>query len=350
MVRIGFVGTGVIAWAHAIGLQAMIRAEVVDAAVVAVHDLDAERAAGFAAVNGAEVVSSAPAVLERCEAVWVCTPTAAHSAVVEAAVARGCAVFCEKPLAPDLARAEALAALVADSGVPAQVGLVLRCAPVFRALRDILASGELGPPMTAILRDDQYFPVQGVYSSTWRGDVEVAGGGCLIEHSIHDLDILRFCLGEVSAVTARTGNFSGHEGVEDLATVSLQFASGASAELVSVWHDILSRGSTRRVEVFCRQGMAWLDNDFLGPLHVQTTGGTEVRPCPPPGWVRDLALGDDDIGLAISAYVEADRAFLDAVTDHRVPSPSFDEAVVAHRLVDAAYRSSGAGGMPVPLG
>jgi predicted dehydrogenase len=118
---------------------------------------------------------------------------------------------------------------------------------------------------------------------------------------------------------------------------------------VSVWHDILSRGSTRRVEVFCRQGMAWLDNDFLGPLHIQTTAGTEVRPCPPPAWVRALALGDDDIGLAISAYVEADRAFLDAVTSGRPPDPSFAEALVAHRLVDAAYRSSDNGGVPVIL-
>jgi predicted dehydrogenase len=322
---------------------------VVDASVVAVHDLDEERAAGFAAVNGADVVSSVAEVLERCDAVWVCTPTAAHRATVEAAAARGRAVFCEKPLAPDLAGAESLAATVLGAGVPAQVGLVLRFAPVFRALRDLLGSGDLGLPITAIFRDDQYFPVQGLYGSTWRGDVSVAGGGCLIEHSIHDLDILRFCLGEVTGVTGTTANFSGHEGVEDLATVSLRFASGASAELVSIWHDILSRGSTRRIEVFCRQGMAWLDNDFLGPLHVQTTEGTEVRPCPPPGWVRDLALGDDDIGLAISAYVEADRAFLDAVTGGSVPEPSFAEAVVAHRLVDAAYRSSAAGGIPLAV-
>jgi len=168
------VGTGVIAWAHAIGVQALIRAGVVDASVVAVHDLDDARAVGFAAVNGAAVVSSGAEVLERCDVVWVCTPTAAHRDVVEAASRRGIAVFCEKPLAPDLAGAEALAATVAGSGVPAQVGLVLRRAPVFRALRDVLVSGELGVPMTAIFRDDQYFPVQGLYSSTWRGDVEVA--------------------------------------------------------------------------------------------------------------------------------------------------------------------------------
>jgi len=328
----------------------MARAGVIDAAVGAVHDLDGERARGFAAVNGADVVTSVAEVLERSDVVWVCTPTAAHGAVVEAAVNRGCAVFCEKPLATDLAGAEALARAVLDSGVPAQVGLVLRYAPVFRALRDVVASGELGAPMTAIFRDDQYFPVQGVYGSSWRGDVAVAGGGCLIEHSIHDLDILRFCLGEVTQVSGRTANFSGHQAVEDVATVSLQFASGASAQLVSVWHDILSRGSTRRVEVFCRQGMAWLDDDFLGPLHVQTSDGTEVRPCAAPPWVRELALGDDDVGLAISAYVQADRAFLDAVSGGHVPEPSFSEAVVAHRLVDAAYRSAAAGGSPVALG
>jgi myo-inositol 2-dehydrogenase/D-chiro-inositol 1-dehydrogenase len=349
MMVIGFVGAGVIAWAHAIGLQAMVKAGVLDATVRAVHDVDHDRASTFAAMNGASAVSSAAEVVELCDAVWVCTPTASHRAAVEDAVAAGRAVFCEKPLALDLAGAAAMAALVDRGGVPAQVGLVLRSAPVFRALRDVLTSGELGPPMTAIFRDDQYFPVQGIYNSTWRADVEAAGGGCLIEHSIHDLDILRFCLGEVVEVSARTANVSGHAGIEDLATVSLQFASDASAELVSVWHDILSRGSTRRVEVFCRHGMAWLDNDFLGPLYIETSSGVEVRPCPSPDWVRDLPLGDDEVGLAIRAYVEADRAFIDALSGGGTWAPSFSEGVVAHRLVDAAYRSAAGGGSWITL-
>ncbi len=347
MLNVGFVGTGVIAWAHAIGLRAMIAAGVVEAEVVAVHDLDDGRAAGFAAATGAVAVPSAAAVLERCDAVWVCTPTAAHAAVVQAAAAAGRAVFCEKPLAPDLAGAEALAAVVADAGVPAQVGLVLRSTPVFRALRDVVASGELGAPITAVFRDDQYFPVQGIYGSTWRADAAVAGGGCLIEHSIHDLDILRFCLGEVTEVSARTAFFSGYPGVEDLATVSLQFATGASAELVSVWHDILSRPSTRRVEVFGRRAMAWLEDDHLGPLHVQTGEGVEVRACPVPEWVEGLPLGHDEVGLVIRMYCQADREFLDDVAAGRAPGPGFAEAVVAHRLVDAAYRSAAAGGVPL---
>jgi myo-inositol 2-dehydrogenase/D-chiro-inositol 1-dehydrogenase len=346
---VGFVGTGLIAWAHAVGLQAMIKAGVVDATVRAVHDLDAQRASVFAAMNGASVASSAAEVVEACDAVWVCTPTAAHRDAVEAAASAGCAVFCEKPLAPDLVGAEALADVVAGAGIAAQVGLVLRCAPVFRVLRDVLASGELGEPMAVIFRDDQYFPVQGMYNSTWRADVDVAGGGCLIEHSIHDLDILRFCLGEVTEVTARIAHFSEQAGVEDVATVSLEFESGASAALVSVWHDILSRGSTRRVEVFCRRGMAWLDNEFTGPLHVQTSEGTEVRACPSPDWVRALSLGDNETGLTIGTYAEADRAFLDARGTGTACTPGFGEGVVAHRLVDGAYRSAKAGGVPITM-
>jgi myo-inositol 2-dehydrogenase/D-chiro-inositol 1-dehydrogenase len=350
MLRVGFVGTGLIAWAHGLSLKAMIDGGVVDAAIVAVHDRREHRARGFAetlAAGDVDVVADAAEVARRCDAVWVCTPTSAHRGAVDDALAAGCAVFCEKPLDVDLAHATALVEAVRTSGAASQSGLVLRSAPVFRALRDLVRGGTLGAPMAAVFRDDQYFPIQGTYASQWRADASQAGGGCLIEHSIHDLDILRFCFGDVDSVVARTANHAGHEDIEDLAAVTLSFASGFEAQLTSVWHDILSRGSTRRLEVFCRQGMVWLDDEFRGPLHVQTSDGTEVRACPSPAWVDALPLADDEVGLAVRAYVEADRAFIDAVTDGRSPEPGLDVALEAHRLVEAAYRSSAEGGASV---
>ena len=352
MLRVGFVGSGVIAWGHGLGLKAMIDGGVLDAAIVAVHDRHERRARGLADALGGddvEVVGDAPEVARRCDVLWVCTPTSAHRAVVDAALAGGCAVFCEKPLDVDLARATSLVEAVRASGVASQSGLVLRSAPVFRALRDLVQGGTLGAPMAAVFRDDQYFPIQGTYASRWRADVAQAGGGCLIEHSIHDLDILRFCFGEVESVMARTANHAGHEGIEDLAAVTLSFASGLEAQLTSVWHEILSRGSTRRLEVFCREGMVWLDNEFRGPLHLQTSEGSEVRACPSPAWVDALPLADDEVGLAVRAYVEADRAFADAVTAGRPPEPGLEIALHAHRLVDAAYRSGAGGGEPIPV-
>ena len=348
MLRIGLVGTGLIGWAHALGLQAMISAGSIDATLAAAYDVEERRTTRFAGATGAAVATSIDDVVERADAVWLCTPTAAHreaAAVVEA----GRALFLEKPMATDVAGAEALAEAVSSAGVPAQVGLVLRSWPPFRALREVIASGALGPPMAAVFRDDQYFPTKGLYRSTWRADAALAGGGCLLEHSIHDLDILRVCLGDVLDISARTANHAGHPGIEDVAAVSMRFASGATAELTSVWHDILSRGSGRRVEVFCRQGLAWIDNDFAGPLHIETSDGAEVRACRQPEWVQDLPLPNDDIGLAVRSYVEADRAFVDAVTAGHPAEPGLHEGVVAHRLVDSAYRSAASGGAPIPV-
>jgi predicted dehydrogenase len=46
--------------------------------------------------------------------------------------------------------------------------------------------------MNVVFRDDQYLPTQGVYASTWRADAALAGSGVLLEHSIHDLDLLEW--------------------------------------------------------------------------------------------------------------------------------------------------------------
>jgi predicted dehydrogenase len=348
MPTIGFIGTGLISWAHGLGLKAMIDAGTIEASIEAVYDPGARRAQGFADAMGATVVESAEDVVAHCEAVWICTPTSAHRPAVDLALAAGRAIFCEKPLATDLAGASALAEAVEAAGVPAQCGLVLRSAPVFIALRDLVASGTLGRPMAALFRDDQYFPIQGTYGSTWRADVTQAGGGCLIEHSIHDVDILRFCFGEVEQVAGRTAAFAGHPGIEDRATVTMSFASGLEAHLTSVWHQILSRGSTRRVELFCEEGMISLVDEFRGPLRIQTSEGIETRACPSPAWLDALPF-EGELGLAVAPYVEADRAFIDALTDGWAPEPSLAEALRAHQLVDAAYRSADLGGQPITL-
>jgi predicted dehydrogenase len=349
MLRIGFVGSGLIAWAHGLSVKALIDGGVVDAEIAAVYDQRESRARGFTEVLGGDVASDATEVARRCDAIYVCTPTSAHRNAVDQALTAGRAVFCEKPLDVDLARATALVEAVGSSGVASQSGLVLRSAPVFQELRDLVQGGTLGAPMAAVFRDDQYFPIQGTYASQWRADASQAGGGCLIEHSIHDLDILRFCFGDVDSVVARTANHAGYEGIEDLAAVTLSFSSGFEAQLTSIWHDILSRGSTRRLEVFCREGMVWLDDEFRGPLHIQTSHDTEVRLCPSPPWVDALPIADDELGLAIRAYAAADRAFIDAVTAGRPPVPGLDVALEAHRLVDAAYRSAADGGAPIEV-
>ena len=198
------------------------------------------------------------------DVVWVCTWTAAHLEAVEAAVDAGLPVFCEKPLGPDLASAERVAALL--ERVPHQVGLVLRCVARVPARGRDHRERRVRAAAGDVLRDDQYFPIQGFYGSTWRKDVAQAGGGTLIEHSIHDIDVLHWLLGDPVSVSARTASRFGHPGIEDTAAVTFAFDDGSVAQLTSVWHQVLTRESGRHLEVFCEGAALWTDDDYLGPV------------------------------------------------------------------------------------
>jgi predicted dehydrogenase len=342
-VRIGLVGCGHIGFIHSYTLLRLRRAGLIDAAVTATYDIDTARAEAFAEPHGGRASTDLDALLDTVDAVWVCTWTAAHEPVVEGAVARDLAVFCEKPLAPDLAACERVAALLAR--VPHQVGLVLRHVPVFQAAAAALAERRYGRPLAAVFRDDQYFPIQGFYASEWRADVARAGGGTLLEHSIHDVDVLRWLLGDPTSVRATVASRFGYRGIDDVAGLTFTFADGAVANLTSVWHQILTRGSSRRLEVFCEDGLLWLDDDQAGPLHVETSDGSTTIPTRAPGWVDGLDT-HPALTRVVAEYAPATRAFLDSLTSVSAhPSePDAATALAAHRLVDAAYHSAAAGG------
>jgi UDP-N-acetyl-2-amino-2-deoxyglucuronate dehydrogenase len=357
MIRIGLVGCGHIGTVHAYVLQQLTDAKLVDAALVATFDADRERAARVARHHGGDPVASLAELVAGVDVVWVCTWTAAHLEAVELAVSAGRAVFCEKPLGPALVEAERVAALLGQ--VPHQVGLVLRWSPVFQHAADLITGGEFGRPLAAVLRDDQYFPIQGFYGSTWRKDVASAGGGTLIEHSIHDVDVLRWLLGDPVAVSARTAERFGHPGIEDTAAVTFAFDDGSVAQLTSVWHQVLSRESGRHLEVFCETAALWTDDDYLGPLHVQTSDGAHDIVSALPDWAGMLTV-PDEYAKPVAHYGTAAKAFLDGLgPTFGSPTgpaqvggglPGAEEALAAHRLVDDAYRSAASGGVPVPTG
>jgi myo-inositol 2-dehydrogenase / D-chiro-inositol 1-dehydrogenase len=351
MIRIGLVGCGHIGTVHAYVIQQLAEAGVVDAALVATYDADPKRAARVARHHGGDPVASVDELAAAVDAVWVCTWTGAHLEAVEVAVAADRPVFCEKPLGPDLAAAQRVAGLLGR--VPHQVGLVLRWSPVFERAAEIIASGEYGRPLATAFRDDQYFPIQGMYGSTWRKDVEHAGGGTLIEHSIHDVDVLHWLLGEPVSVSARTASHFGYPGIEDTAAVTFVYDDASVAQLTSVWHQVLTRESGRYLEVFCERAALWTDDDYLGPLHVQTSDSTHEITAPLPEWAGRLTV-PEVYAHSIAHYGSAAKAFLDRLSARAAGRaagpghPSAAEALAAHRLVDRAYRSAASGGAPIP--
>ncbi len=348
MKRIGVIGCGHIANVHAYSLAQLGAAKLVDASITATYDNDAARAEKLARRHGGVAFPSVEALLDAVDVAWVCTWTSGHLPAVVEAARRGVAVFCEKPLAPTLAECEQVAEAL--SGVPHQVGLVLRHAPVFARLAELAHDGRYGRVLTAVMRDDQYFPIQGMYGSTWRKDVAHTGGGTLIEHSIHDVDVLRWMLGDPVEVTGATASRFGHVGIDDTAVVNLGYADGSRAVLVSVWHQVLSRGSSRRLEVFFEQAYCWTEDDYLGPLHVQTSDGSEEWTAPLPPWATRLDVPEVH-EKSVAQYAEPNMEFLIGLdaSPPRTGHPGAAEALAAHRIVDAAYQSAHNGSTPIHL-
>jgi predicted dehydrogenase len=240
---------------------------------------------------------------------------------------------------------------VGSAGVTNQVGRVLRCVPAFLLLKHLIDDPRAGRVLAVVFRDDQYLPVHGVYRSTWRADPARAGRGALLEHSIHDVDIMRWMLGAVRSVSGATREIHGLDRIDDVAVARLDFDSGAIATLTSVWHDVLERPSNRHVEVFCERMYAVIESELHGPVRWLYAGENE-QSVEGEGLVEasraagGLAVGDASQLLAGTAF-NAARSFLAAIRDGTNAEPDFHEALVAHRLVDAIYASAAAGSVPI---
>lgn len=337
VVRAGFVGAGFIARAHA-----EMMAGVREVHPGPVFDLVPERSEAFVERFGGRSARSLDEVIDGSDAVYVCTWTAAHAPVVAAVAAAGRAVFCEKPLATDLATAESMVAGVEAAGVVNQAGLILRHrGAAVRWLHHVVTEPRAGPVQNVVFRDDQFLPVQGHYGSDWRADPQRAGAGTLLEHSVHDLDLLDWLIGPIEWISGDVAHHHGIDGIEDAASCLMRGAGGAQAVLTSTWHDVLSRPSQRRIEVLCRNRVAALEEEWLGPVTWEDADGSVGR------------LEGDELLAAVRALrgppLNPVRAFARSVVEGSPAYPDLRVALRAQRLVAAAYASAEAGGAPQPV-
>lgn len=321
MLRVGIVGAGGIARSHLAALRS-----VADVQVVAVHDVDRSAAMKLAYSCDADVPETLDDLLAACDAVFVCTWTAAHREIVEAAAAAGRAIFCEKPLAPDLAEARAMAAAVSSAGVVNQVGLPLRWVPGFAVLRHLLADPANGNVLSVTLHTQM--GVRRSVLTGWRRDVARAGGGVLLEVGFHDIDLLEWLVGPATmlSVSTRSGHY---QGIEDAASVGLTFAGGAVGSLVTAWHEAPSAEPARRLHVVCEHAQYVV----VGGSQLTVSGPGERSQVLDAPQLAEVAAKQ---GLRTDPHA----AFARSVRAGEPATPGFPDAIRVHELMDAAYRSA----------
>ncbi len=158
----------------------------------------------------------------------VATPNQTHVSFALDCLERGVATLVEKPVADDVADARKLAAAQERLKVPVLVGHHRRHNPINRRAREIVQSGRLGKIVSVNVMACMYKP-DSYYDTLWRRQ---PGGGPILINLIHDIDMLRFLVGDVAEVQALASNQVRGFGIEDTAAALLRFANGALGTVV----------------------------------------------------------------------------------------------------------------------
>lgn len=226
-VRWGLIGASTIAREWVIGAIRATGGEV-----VSVMSTDAERGRKYAAENGiARSVTSETDLVgdPDIDAVYISTTNELHRDQAIAAARAGRHILSEKPLALTLADAHAMVDAARDAGVVIATNHHLRNAASHCAMREAIASGRIGKPLSARVFHAVYLPphLQG-----WRLDRPEAGGGVILDITVHDADTLRYVLGAdpVEAIGISQSGGMGQSGLEDAVMGVLRFGNGVIAQ------------------------------------------------------------------------------------------------------------------------
>jgi len=330
-INVGVIGTGRIGRVHAQNLKYRIP----EAELVAVSDLFVEAAQRLGADLGvAAVYQDHRRILEdkEIDAVLICSSTDTHAQFIEEAAGAGKQIFCEKPIALDLAKIDHALAAVEQAGVKLQIGFNRRFDPNFQRVQEAVAAGEVGKPhiLRITSRDPSPPPIEYVKVS----------GGIFLDMTIHDFDMARFLVGsEVEAIYAAAGVMVdpaiGQAGDVDTAVITLHFANGVLGVIDNSRQAVY--GYDQRVEVFGSGGLVSADNAY--PNTATISDASRVQ--------RDLPL-NFFMERYTESYVNELRAFVRAIVeDTPPPVTGYDGRVPV--VMGYAAKKSLAEGRPVRL-
>jgi predicted dehydrogenase len=280
--------------------------------------LDAIERAGIAEIAGI----ADPALPETqdldgldLDGVVIATPSALHAEQAIAALERGRAVFCQKPLARSAGEARAVVEAARCADRLLGVDLSYRYARAFRVARELVRSGALGEVVAAeLVFHNAYGP-----DKPWFYDPALAGGGCLIDLGIHLVDLAVWTLGPLAVDDAYlVGEPVEHYARARLgpATIACSWNLDAGADAV-----IAARfyGTGGGVEVTNVAGSFY---DFrCDRLH---------------GTTRDALVDPPDDWMGRAAVEWAERV----ARGERFDAVTADELVRVHELLDELYRRS----------
>lgn len=286
--RTGIIGTGGIARAHVDGYGKN------GVAITALMDSNRAAADAMAAgISGVQVFDDYKALIDSglVDMISICTPPVAHEGPAVYALERGIHVLLEKPMANNVAAAKRILAASQQSKAKLTIGFRHRCLPAVLKLREYIQDGTIGPVV--------YFlnafsgPAFGM-KDKWFSKKAIAGGGTLMDTSVHSIDLFRYLVGEVveqKAVMAR--HLEGID-VEDASILLLKAANGGIGSLTASW---VAADGQAFIDVTGEKGRVLYDYYNAAEVRLKRLGDKEwtIIPVQPSGGFAE------EIGIFLAA-------------------------------------------------
>lgn len=332
--NVGIIGCG---WA---GEQhASSYASLKDTRLLAVCDVDEDRARSFARKWGAEAWHKDHRGLladPRIGAISICLPHYLHSLVAVDSAEAGKHILCEKPMAIRLEEADAMIAAARKAEVVLMIAENVRFHPINIKIRELIQDGYIGDIFLArIFRDHEMH--DSLRKRPWFLDKKKAGGGIWMSGGIHDIDALRMLVGEVEtiAVFQARSVFPEMQG-DDTVAALLKFANGA----VGVVTESFSAKTFRPLSPI---GCPTLLNGNLGTIAVSEdieVYGDRIAEKSP---MLRIKVDETD------TFLEEIRHFADCIRREGMPLTSGEEERKTLAVICSGYESLSKDGIPVKV-
>ncbi|MEO1668765.1 MAG: Gfo/Idh/MocA family oxidoreductase [Chloroflexota bacterium] len=297
-------------------------------------DDDPGRREKFAAQFNSPAFDTYEALLaEKPDGVIICNENNNHRAVVEMAAAAGVHILCEKPIATTIPDAEAMIATCDRAGVNLMIAFPMRFSAVAAQMKAAIDRGDMGTLYCANTTNQGENPD---YHRTWFSDPQLAGGGAVMDHTVHVVDMMRWFTGaEPVEVYAEVDNLfpQGRLNIDTAGLLMMTFSNGMFISLDTSWSrpGFYPTWGNVKIDWIAERGV--LRNDYFNQK-LTVYEGSAQRPL----W----HYWGSDSNLAMIGE------FVASIREQRPPLITGEDGLQALRVVHAAYES-GRTHLPVQL-
>lgn len=312
---------GIIRFAHMHAFSfANALLELADVEIAGVADENVERGKKAAELYGTNYYSSYEELLEQdMDAVVVTSENVHHHKHVIAAAKAKKHILCEKPLATTVEDAQEMIDACRDNSVKLQIAFPVRFNTSIIRAKQIIDEGKIGR-ILAIKGTNR-----GRNPGGWFVDAALSGGGAVMDHTVHLVDIMRwFMKTEVQEVYAEAGQLFSDIPIDDAGIVTLEFANGVFATIDCSWSRAgnYPKGGDVTLEIIGTDGVLSVDA-FDQNIDVYSTER---------GVAKHFWGDNMNVGLV--------KDFIDNIKENKEPTISGYDGLKAVETALAAYRSS----------